>query len=145
MRDTVVVINSCWRRVSGSAGDIRAPNVAKAWKSASGMSVRGHNLGDAFTGVVDGDGVFRGIQRALACDGALQPLAAFGERKRFHPGHCCRSCNAGILPAGLKVPGAVVFDAVAAGRRRAETGTGSGRSQLSPDCARQERRGLCAT
>src|SRR5215469_14388938 len=35
----MVVIISCCRRVSGNSGDIRTPNVAKAWYSASGMRV----------------------------------------------------------------------------------------------------------
>src|ERR1700733_8116216 len=33
----MVVIISCWRRVSGKSGDIRTPKVAKAWYKASGM------------------------------------------------------------------------------------------------------------
>jgi hypothetical protein len=37
--ETTVVIISCWRRVSGRSGAIIAPKAAKAWCSASGISL----------------------------------------------------------------------------------------------------------
>src|SRR5580693_716465 len=36
--ETMVAIISCCRRLNGNSGDISAPNVPKAWYSASGIS-----------------------------------------------------------------------------------------------------------
>ena len=80
------MIISCWRRVSGRSGDISAPNVAKAWCSASGIRVCVATMLVAAV-VARVPRVLLRVEPVLRLERPAQRLVGLRERDRLDPGH----------------------------------------------------------
>jgi len=82
------VIISCCRRLSGKSGDIRTPNVANAWWSASGIRLWDATIPETPSSVGwTGSAYSTGYKRALRVQGAAQGFRRFAERHGLDPGH----------------------------------------------------------